>query len=82
MREDEEYLVMNILKGVDMSVDNDFLARADAEAKLRVIRKAREDMGEGVITSTKFFTILDETLSQERSYQVFRSYKKPQSMED
>ena len=81
MREDEEYLVMNILKGVDMPVDNDFLARADAEAKLRVIRKAREDMGKGM-GPTKFFTILDETLSQERSYQVFRSYKKPQSMGD
>ena len=73
---------MNILKGVDMPVDNDFLARADAEAKLRVIRKAREDMGEGVITSTKFFTLLDKTLAQSKSYQVFRSYKKPQSMED
>ena len=73
---------MNILKGVDMSVDNDFLARADAEAKLRVIRKARKDMNEGVITSTKFFTLLDKTLAQSKSYQVFRSYKKPQSMED
>ena len=82
MREDEEYLVMNILKGVDMPVDNDFLARADAEAKLRVIRKAREDMGECIITSTKFFTLLDKTLAQSKSYQVFRSYKKPQSMED
>ena len=64
-----------------MPVDNDFLARADAEAKLRVIRKAREDMGKGM-GPTKFFAILDETLSQERSYQVFRSYKKPQSMRD
>ena len=73
---------MNILKGVDMSVDNDFLARADAEAKLRVIRKARKDMNEGVVTSTKFFTLLDKTLAQSKSYQVFRSYKKPQSMED
>ena len=82
MREDEEYLVMNILKGVDMPVDNDFLARADAEAKLRVIRKAREDWGEGVITSTMFFATLDKLLAQSKSYQVFRSYKKPQSMED
>ena len=65
-----------------MPVDNDFLARADAEAKLRVIKKARKDMNEGVITSTKFFTILDETLAQSKSYQVFRSYTKPQSMED
>ena len=73
---------MNILKGVDMSVDNDFLARADAEAKLRVIRKAREDMNEGVITSTMFFATLDKLLAQSKSYQVFRSYKKPQSMED
>ena len=73
---------MNILKGVDMSVDNDFLARADAEAKLRVIRKAREDMNEGVITSTMFFATLDKLLAQRKSYQVFRSYKKPQSMED
>ena len=82
MREDEEYLVMNILKGVDMSVDNDFLARADAEAKLRVIRKARKDMNEGVITSSMFFATLDKLLAQSKSYQVFRSYKKPQSMED
>ena len=65
-----------------MSVDNDFLARADAEAKLRVIRKAREDMNEGVITSTMFFTALDKVLAQSRSYQVFRSHTKPQSMED
>ena len=70
------------LKGVDMSVDNDFLARADAEAKLRVIRKARKDMNEGVITSTMFFATLDKLLAQSKSYQVFRSYKKPQSMED
>ena len=82
MREDEEYLVMNILKGVDMPVDNDFLARADAEAKLRAIKQARKDMNEGIITSTKFFTLLDKTLAQSKSYQVFRSYKKPQSMED
>ena len=65
-----------------MSVDNDFLAIADAEAKLRVIRKAREDMNEGVITSTMFFTALDKVLAQSRSYQVFRSHTKPQSMED
>ena len=32
-----------------MPVDNDFLARADAEAKLRVIKKARKDMNEGVM---------------------------------
>ena len=73
---------MNILKGVDMSVDNDFLARADAEAKLRVIRKAREDMNEGVITSTMFFSTLDKLLAQSKSYQVFRSHTKPQPMED
>ena len=65
-----------------MSVDNDFLARADAEAKLRVIKKARKDMNEGIITSTMFFTTLDKLLSQSRSYQVFRSHTKPQSMED
>ena len=65
-----------------MSVDNDFLARADAEAKLRVIKKARKDMNEGIITSTMFFTTLDKLLAQSRSYQVFRSYKKPQSMRD
>ena len=65
-----------------MSVDNDFLARADAEAKLRVIKKARKDMNDGVITSTMFFTTLDKLLSQSKSYQVFRSYTKPQSMED
>ena len=65
-----------------MPVDNDFLARADAEAKLRVIKKARKDMNEGVITSTMFFTALDKLLAQSKSYQVFRSYKKPQSMED
>ena len=65
-----------------MSVDNDFLARADAEAKLRVIKKARKDMNEGVITSTMFFATLDKLLAQRKSYQVFRSYKKPQSMED
>jgi len=70
-----------ILKGVDMSVDNDFLARADAEAKLRVIRKAREDMGKGM-GPTKFFAILDKTLTQSKSYQVFRSHTKPQPMED
>ena len=65
-----------------MSVDNDFLARADAEAKLRVIRKAREDMNEGVITSTMFFSTLDKLLAQSKSYQVFRSHTKPQPMED
>ena len=65
-----------------MPVDNDFLARADAEAKLRVIKKARKDMEEGIITSTMFFTTLDKLLAQSRSYQVFRSYTKPQSMED
>ena len=65
-----------------MPVDNDFLARADAEAKLRVIKKARKDMNEGVITSTMFFTTLDKLLSQSKSYQVFRSYTKPQSTED
>ena len=65
-----------------MSVDNDFLARADAEAKLRVIKKARKDMNEGIITSTMFFTTLDKLLTQSRSYQVFRSHTKPQSMED
>ena len=74
--------MVNILKGVDMVVDNDFLARADAEAKLRVIKKARKDMNDGVITSTMFFTTLDKLLSQSKSYQVFRSYTKPQSMED
>ena len=62
--------------------DNDFLARADAEAKLRVIKKARKDMNEGIITSTMFFTTLDKLLAQSRSYQVFRSHTKPQSMED
>ena len=62
--------------------DNDFLARADAEAKLRVIRKAREDMNEGVITSTMFFSTLDKLLAQSKSYQVFRSHTKPQPMED
>ena len=65
-----------------MSVDNDFLASADAEAKLRVIKKARKDMNEGIITSTMFFTTLDKLLAQSRSYQVFRSHTKPQSMED
>ena len=65
-----------------MSVDNDFLARADAEAKLRVIKKARKDMNEGIITSTMFFTTLDKLLAQSRSYQVVRSHTKPQSMED
>tara|TARA_Y100000401_G_scaffold86076_1_gene71385 strand:+ start:174 stop:371 length:198 start_codon:yes stop_codon:yes gene_type:complete len=65
-----------------MPVDNDFLARADAEAKLRVIKKARKDMEEGIITSTMFFTTLDKLLAQSRSYQVFRSHTKPQSMED
>ena len=65
-----------------MPVDNDFLARADAEAKLRVIKKARKDMEEGIITSTTFFTTLDKLLAQSRSYQVFRSHTKPQSMED
>ena len=65
-----------------MSVDNDFLARADDEAKLRVIKKARKDMNEGIITSTMFFTTLDKLLAQSRSYQVFRSHTKPQSMED
>ena len=65
-----------------MPVDNDFLARADAEAKLRVIKKARKDMEEGIITSTMFFTTLDKLLAQSKSYQVFRSYTKPQSMED
>ena len=65
-----------------MPVDNDFLARADAEAKLRVIRKAREDMNEGVITSTMFFSTLDKLLAQSKSYQVFRSHTKPQPMED
>ena len=65
-----------------MPVDNDFLARADAEAKLRVIKKARKDMNEGIVTSTMFFTTLDKLLAQSKSYQVFRSYKKPQSMED
>ena len=65
-----------------MSDDNDFLARADAEAKLRVIRKAREDMNEGVITSTMFFSTLDKLLAQSKSYQVFRSHTKPQPMED
>ena len=69
------------LKGVDMSVDNDFLARADAEAKLRAIKQAREDMNEGVITSTMFFAALDKILAQSKSYQVFRSHNKPQSME-
>ena len=64
-----------------MPVDNDFLARADAEAKLRVIRTAREDMGKGM-GPTKFFAILDETLAQSKSYQVFRSHNKPPSMED
>ena len=64
-----------------MPVDNDFLARADAEAKLRVIRKARVDMGKGM-GPTKFFAILDETLAQSKSYQVFRSHNKPPSMED
>ena len=62
--------------------DNDFLARADAEAKLRVIRKAREDMNDGVITSTMFFSTLDKLLAQSKSYQVFRSHTKPQPMED
>ena len=62
--------------------DNDFLARADAEAKLRVIRKAREDMNEGIITSTTFFAALDKILIKSRSYEVFRSHNKPQSMED
>ena len=65
-----------------MSVDNDFLARADAEAKLRAIKQARKDMNEGIITSTMFFTTLDKLLAQSRSYQVFRSHTKPQSMED
>ena len=65
-----------------MPVDNDFLARADAEAKLRVIRKARDDMNEGVITSTMFFSTLDKLLAQSKSYQVFRSHTKPQPMED
>ena len=65
-----------------MPVDNDFLARADAEAKLRVIKKARKDMNEGIITSTMFFTTLDKLLAQSKSYQVFRSYTKPQSKED
>ena len=65
-----------------MPVDNDFLARADAEAKLRVIKKARKDMNDGVITSTMFFTTLDKLLSQSKSYQVFRSHTKPQPMED
>ena len=64
-----------------MPVDNDFLARADAAAKLPVIRKAREDMGKGM-GPTKFFAILDETLAQSKSYQVFRSHNKPPSMED
>lgn len=71
-----------ILKGVDMSVDNDFLARADAEAKLRAIKQAREDMKEGIITSTTFFAALDKILIKSRSYEVFRSHNKPQSMED
>ena len=62
--------------------DNDFLARADAEAKLRAIKQARKDMNECVITSTMFFTTLDKLLAQSKSYQVFRSYPKPQSMED
>jgi|TARA_R100000482_G_scaffold89183_1_gene36313 hypothetical protein len=65
-----------------MPVDNDFLARADAEAKLRVIKKARKDMEEGIITSTMFFTTLDKLLAQSKSYQVFRSHTKPQPMED
>jgi len=65
-----------------MAVDNDFLARADAEAKLRVIKKARENMNEGVITSTMFFSTLDKLLAQSKSYQVFRSHTKPQPMED
>jgi len=73
---------MNILKGVDMSVDNDFLARADAEAKLRAIKQARKDMNEGIITSTMFFAALDKILIKSRSYEVFRSHNKPQSMED
>ena len=46
------------------------------------IRKAREDMNEGVITSTMFFSTLDKLLAQSKSYQVFRSHTKPQPMED
>ena len=65
-----------------MPVDNDFLARADAEAKLRAIKQARKDMNEGIITSTMFFSTLDKLLAQSKSYQVFRSHTKPQPMED